>query len=142
MDPFSQYLSRQISLQFYPMTKLAFLNVLQKIPAEQALLLIDGLELMVLHEGAIAQVMHFDNRIKAVLQLHIPSKISQDCLEYIIAHELAHVAQRRNWRNQDGEQLEVNADATAEIWGFPRKQEFHDWIQSNSIGRRIGDVNY
>ena len=97
MKNYKKYLNSCKSLHLYPKTKDCFLSVFKKIPEEQLTYILDGLELMVIHQGAVAQVMRFQKyTIKKVLQLSIPANCPKDVLQYIIAHELGHVLQGRN----------------------------------------------
>ena len=50
-------------------------------------------------------------------------------LRYVIAHELGHVAQGRNWKKSDGKNLEIYADKTAEKWGFMKTKPIAKWIK-------------
>jgi hypothetical protein len=117
-----QYLATQQSLQLYEVTRTAFIDVLSALPEEEYDEITDNLVLMVMHEGAIAQVMHFEPTTEKykVLQLTIPHDISPEVLRWVIAHELGHVKQGRNWREEDGMSLEDDATAQAARWGFEK----------------------
>jgi len=137
------FLKKKKSLHLYPKTKRSFRNVFKKIPKSEFESLIDGLELLVIHEGAIAQVMHYSNTsVKKVLQMPVPHDIPSEVLEYVIAHELGHVAQNRNWRESDGSSLEVDADRRAEVWGFKRTKFVDNWIKIYGKNLQVGDCEY
>jgi Zn-dependent peptidase ImmA (M78 family) len=55
-----------------------------------------------------------------IMQLTIPKNIPLESLRHVIAHELGHAMQGRNWKKSDGMKLEKNADKWAVKWGFPR----------------------
>jgi len=89
--------------------------------------------LMILHEGALGQVMHFPpikSKFK-ILQITFPKKIPIDVLRFVLAHELGHVKQNRNWEEEDDMRLEENADKTAEEWGFPKTKKISRWIKDH-----------
>jgi len=70
----------------------------------------------------LGQLIHI-NSIKGnfkILQLTIPENIPLASLRHVIAHELGHAMQGRNWRTGDGMKLEESADKFAAKWGFPR----------------------
>jgi hypothetical protein len=117
-----QYLATQQSLHLYEVTRTAFIDVLSVLPEEEYDEITDNLVLVVMHEGAIAQVMHFEPTTEKykVLQLTIPHDISPEVLRWVIAHELGHVKQGRNWREEDGMSLEDDATAQAARWGFEK----------------------
>lgn len=125
-----RFLSNQKSIQFYPKARKAFQDVLSRIPADDFEKVTKNLILMVLHEGAIAQVMHFNVKGKCkVLQLTFPKKAPITVLRYIIAHELGHVLQGRNWKEIDGMDLEYGAEAFAKEIGFARTKSIDTWLK-------------
>ena len=94
-----------------------------------------NLVLMVLHEGAIGQVMHFPPKKEkfAVMQLTIPKTMPIEVMRYVIAHEFGHVMQGRNWREADGGSLEEDADKWAKKWGFPLKSSYKVWMDTDRL---------
>jgi len=88
-----------------------------------------NLILMALHEGALGQVMHFPKMPRfRVMQLTVPENIPFKVLKYLIAHELGHALQKRNWKPSDKNKLEADADKTAAEWGFPATKEIKAYI--------------
>lgn len=85
---------------------------------------------MAFHEGTIGQVMHFEARNDnfAVMQLYIPKDIPNDVLRWVIAHELGHVMQGRNWQMHDGDKLEADATAFAKKIGYLKTKSINDWL--------------
>lgn len=85
---------------------------------------------MVLHEGALGQVMHFPPSKESfhIVQLTIPKSMPIKVMRYVIAHELGHVMQGRNWRKSDGSKLELDADNRAAQWDFPAHPEYKKWM--------------
>ncbi len=126
----ARFIDNQRSLQFYGTAKKAFRQVLQKIPSKEYKELTKNLIIIALHEKALGQVMHFPPKSRfKVMQLTIPDNIPLPVLRYVIAHELGHVKQGRNWRKRDGNKLEEEADETAEKWGFRKTKKIEQWIQ-------------
>lgn len=125
-----QYVATQQSLHLYKDTRDAFVDVLSALPDDDFATITKNLILMVLHEGAVAQVMHFEptsDRFK-VLQLTIPHDISAEAMRWVIAHELGHVMQGRNWREGDGASLETDASERAREWGFEKTSEIDAYL--------------
>lgn len=92
---------------------------------------------MVLHEGAIAQAMHFLRTTKfKILQLTISNKVPSSVLKYVIAHELGHIMQERNWNKKDGMKLEIDAEEYSKKIGFSRTNFIDKWIKR--YRRRFG----
>ena len=106
----------------YTKTKKAFEDVLLSMSKQEYKKATKNLILTVLHEGAFGQMMHMKSiRGKyKIIQLTVPKDIPINVLKYVIAHELGHVMQNRNWREKDGNKLEEDADRWVKKWGFPR----------------------
>ena len=117
------YIKSQKSLHLYKKTQQAFKDVFLKMTEKEFEFLTSNLIIVSLHEEAAAQVMHFEPTKKKfqVLQLTIKKSYTKDDLRFIIAHELGHVLQDRNWQVADGEKLEEDADKKAKSWGFKRE---------------------
>jgi len=49
-------------------------------------------------------------------------------LKWVIAHELGHVVQKRNWEESDGDNLEIDADKKAEEWGYVKTSEIKEYF--------------
>ena len=49
-------------------------------------------------------------------------------LRWVIAHELGHVMQGRNWQKSDGSRLEVDASEFAEKIGYPKTDKISKWL--------------
>lgn len=126
------YVDSQRSLHLYKDARDAFVDVLSALPEEVFEKVTHNLILTVLHEGAIAQVMHFEpiSEEFRVLQLTIPHDASPEMLRWVIAHELGHVLQGRNWREGDGETLEDEATAQASRWGFEKTAEIEAYLEN------------
>lgn len=87
---------------------------------------------MAFHQGMVGQVMHFDPRNSkfAVMQLYIPKNMPSDVMRWVVAHELGHVMQKRNWIESDGMNLEDNATKFAEKIGYPKTESISKWLAS------------
>ena len=112
--------------------------MLSALPEEDFEKVTQKLILTVLHEGAVAQVMHFEpipERFR-VLRLTIPHDASPETLRWVIAHELGHVLQGRNWQEDDGETLEDDATAQAARWSFEKTAEIEAYL--NEYRARFG----
>jgi len=134
----NEFVKSQKSIQFYKKVQKALKEVLSKMPNSDYRKITKNLILMVLHEGALGQVMHFKpmkSKFK-ILQLTFPKKIPIDVLRFVIAHELGHVKQGRNWQEGDGMRLEEDADKTAENWGFTKTKKVAKWMKE--YGDRLG----
>lgn len=134
----SDFIKSQQSIQFYTKVQKALKDVLLKMSDSDYRQVTKNLILMVLHEGALGQVMHFPpmkSKFK-ILQLTFPKKIPIDVLRYVVAHELGHVMQGRNWRENDGMNLETDADKTAKKWGFVRNNKIAKWMKEH--GDKLG----
>ncbi len=126
-----EYVESQRSLHLYELVKQVFIEVLASLPSDDFNSITNNLKLMVLHEAAIAQVMHFEPQEMSfeVLQLTVPDDMPDSVLKWVIAHELGHVMQKRNWRDGDGEELETDADARAEKWGYVKTESIKDYLK-------------
>ena len=131
-DRAEQFIATQQSLQLYDEARNAFVDVLSALPEEDYDEITNNLALMVMHEGAIAQVMHFEPTTEKykVLQLTIPHDIFPEALRWVVAHELGHVKQGRNWREDDGMSLEDDATAQATRWGFEKTEEISRYLDA------------
>ena len=130
-----KFIESQKSIQSYPKVKKALKEVLLSIPNKEYKNITKNLILMVLHEGALGQVMHFPSmgsKFK-ILQLTFPKKIPINALRWVIAHELGHVSQNRNWKNGEKEDLESDADKIAEGWGFLKTRMIKEWIKKHGV---------
>jgi|TARA_Y100000310_G_C20232143_1_gene600734 hypothetical protein len=134
----NEFIKSQQSIQFYAKVQKALRDVLLKMSDNDYKRITKNLILMVLHEGALGQVMHFPpikSKFK-ILQLTFPKNIPIDVLRYVIAHELGHVNQGRNWSKTDGMNLETEADETAKNWGFVRNKKIDKWMKEH--GDKLG----
>ena len=126
-----KFIKSQQSLQFYKKTQKAFKDVLLALPHEDYRTVTNNLIVVALHEGVLGQMMHFKNlggKFK-IVQLTIPPNIPVSALRFVIAHELGHAMQGRNWKKEDGRELEVSADKYAEKWGFKRTKNVDEYIK-------------
>ena len=123
------YVKSQESLRLYEKARQAFIDVLSTLSEEEYRVATDNLIIVALHDGVTGQVMHFppSNKKFAVMQLTIKKDVPITVLKGVIAHELGHVMQGRNWQETDGLNLERDADAWAEKWGFPITPEIEEW---------------
>lgn len=127
-----KFVKSQQSIHLYKNVQKAFREVLLKMPAVDFQEATKNLILMVLHEGALGQVMHFPKMAKfRIMQLTVPKNIPFGVLKYVIAHEFGHIMQNRNWRPSDENKLEADADKTAERWGFPLTKNIDSWIDDH-----------
>ncbi len=126
------YVASQQSLHLYESARCAFVDVLSVLPEDDFNTVTRNLTLMVLHEGAVAQVMHFPPCGEAyrVVQLTIPHDANAEVLRWVIAHELGHVMQGRNWREGDGDTLEHDASTRAATWGFPKTAAVEECLRA------------
>jgi hypothetical protein len=126
-----KYVASQKSLQFYEGARNAFVRVLSRMPEEDFTFVTHNLILMILHEGAIAQVMHFPASSEKfrVLQMSIPTGVPDEVIDWVVAHELGHVMQDRNWQENDGNYLETDATLRASKWGFQKTDEIESWTE-------------
>jgi|GEM_PF-1366843 len=127
------FIKSQQSLQFYKRTQKAFEDVFSVMSKEDFDLLTENLIVVALHEGVLGQMMHFPNpkgKFK-IMQLTIQNGIPIDVLRFVVAHELGHATQGRNWIKSDGRKLEVDADEKAEMWGFKRTKKIDEFIKKS-----------
>lgn len=66
------------------------------------------------------------------MQLYVPKEIPEDVLRHVIAHELGHVMQGRNYIESDGTKLEDDANEFAKRLGYPRSNNINVWLNDNS----------
>ena len=127
-----EFVNLQKSLHLYEKAKKAFIKVLSSMPKDDFEVVTKNLIIMAMHEGSTGQVMHFMPQKEgfAVLQLSIPKDIPEGALEEVIAHELGHVMQRKNWEERDGNSLEDDADKWAKRWGFCIKDSNLKWLEA------------
>ena len=112
------FIASQKSIHLYQNVQEALREVFSAMSASEFDKVTKNLILMVLHDGALGQAMHFsqtDGDFK-VVQLTVPKEVSQSVLQWVIAHEFGHVLQGRNWQESDGTKLENDADKQAEKW--------------------------
>jgi Zn-dependent peptidase ImmA (M78 family) len=103
------------------------------MPREDFKSLTKNLIIVALHEGVLGQMMHFPNpkgKFK-IIQLTIPNGIPIDVLRFVVAHELGHATQGRNWKEGDGNKLEIDADKKALAWGFKRTKKIDEFIKKS-----------
>jgi len=126
------FVETQKSLQFYPQVQESFVRVLSTMPEKDFRFVTRNLILVVLHEGAVAQVMHFPPSSEKfrVLQMTIPTNVPDNVLDWVVAHELGHVAQDRNWEEGDGDNLEHDASQRAAVWGFEKTNDIESWLEA------------
>ena len=127
----NKFISSQKSTQFYDKVQEALKEVLLKLSKKEYLKITKNLILVVLHKGALGQVMHFpQSRGKfKILQITFPKKIPLEVLRFVFAHEFGHVMQGRNWRKEDGDALEKDADLYATKIGFPKTRKITKWMK-------------
>ena len=120
----------------YKKTKEALRDVLLAMSKQEYNEVTKNLILTVLHEGPFGQLMHMEpvrGKYK-IMQLTVPKNIPSSVLRYVIAHELGHAIQGRNWKEDDSNQLEQDADTWAEKWGFPKTKIFTSYaIKHNKL---------
>ncbi len=126
------FISSQKSLQFYKKAQDALKEVLSSLNEQEYEKATKNLVIAALHEGSLGQAMHFPgvNGKFTILQLILPGEIPVNVLRYVIAHELGHALQGRNWKKGDGMKLERDADEKARQWGFPKTAEVKKWISN------------
>jgi len=66
-----EYIQSQKSLHLYKNVQDAFIEVLNLLPENEFETIVHNLELMVLHEQAVAQVMHFKPKERNFAILHL-----------------------------------------------------------------------
>lgn len=123
------FVKSQQSIHLYKNVQKALAQVLSCMNEEDFKKVTKDIILMVLHEGAYGQVMHFEKKNKfQIMQLTVPKKMPMGFLRYVIAHEFGHVLQGRNWKKSDGQKLEVDAESQAKKWGFVKTKEMREWM--------------
>lgn len=129
-----KFVDSQKSLHLYKNLQEAFIDVLGNLSEKQFENIKNYLIVMAFHQGAVGQVMHFDARSNkyAVMQLYIPKNMPDDVMRWVIAHELGHVMQRRNYEDSDGMGLEVDATRFAEEVGYPKTEKISKWLDSEN----------
>ena len=127
------FIASQQSVQFYDRTRQALKRVLLALPESDFSQVTKNLVIVALHEGVLGQAMHFPNPNDnfKVVQLTLPQEVPDEVLCYVIAHEFGHVMQGRNWRKEDGDEFEAQANEWATKWGFPRTSEIDQYINSH-----------
>lgn len=130
----NEYINSQQSLHLYQNIRDALFDVLSKLSNEQFEQISIKLIIMAFHDGMHGQVMHFEPRADrfSVMQLYVPQKMPDDVLRWVIAHEIGHVMQGRNWRESDGMSLEDNATDFAEKIGFIKTESVIKWLSDNN----------
>lgn len=128
-----KYVGSQRSLHLYEGIQEAFIDVLGSLSDEQFQQVKENLIIMAVHAGVKGQVMHFNPRKNkfAVMQLSISRDMPDDVLRWVVAHELGHVMQGRNWEDSDGGGLENNANEFAKKIGYPETQNITEWLTVN-----------
>lgn len=134
-----EYIESQQSLHLYEEIRKALFDVLGGLSDEQFYYVQGNLIIMAFHQGVVGQVMHFGPRQEkfAVMQLYMPDNMPEDVLRYVLAHELGHVMQRRNWIEPDGMTLEDDATRFAESIGFPKTQKIKKWLDDFDSGAKF-----
>ncbi len=124
------FVKSQKSLHLYPNIQFAFIDVLSNLSDKQFDDVKDNLIVMAFHDGVSGQVMHFDARESkfAVMQLYVPGHMPDDVLRWVIAHELGHFMQGRNWKESDGLSLEDDATEFAGKIGYPKTKTINKWL--------------
>ena len=125
-----KFVESQKSLHLYKNIQDAFIEVLSCLSDAEFEKVKNGLIIMAFHDGVSGQVMHFPARKNnfAVMQLYIPKKMPNDVLRWVVAHELGHVMQGRNWIESDGIKLESNASEFAKRLGYPKTDKITKWL--------------
>lgn len=128
------YVKSQESLHLYKELQDALIDVLSKVTEEQFEQIRNYLIIMAFHQGTVGQVMHFDSRKSkfAVMQLYIPKNMPSGVMRWVVAHELGHVMQKRNWKNSDGMSLEDDATDFAKKIGYPKTKTISDWLAAEN----------
>lgn len=124
------FIESQKSLQLYDKTREALRQVLLALPDSDFTQITKNLIIVALHEGVIGQTMHFPNPGSSfkVVQLTLLQDVPDAVLRFVIAHELGHVMQGRNWQESDGKEFEDEADMYAQKWGFSRTSEIAEFV--------------
>ena len=124
-----KFVQSQKSLYLYKKAQQAFVDVLSNLSDDEYNIVTDNLIIMAIHDGVTGQVMHFPpNASKfTVMQLTIKKDMPISVLRRVVAHELGHVMQGRNWQESDGFDLERDAIAWSNKWGFPLTPTIKKW---------------
>jgi hypothetical protein len=128
-----KFVESQKSLHLYKNIQDAFIDVLCRLSEDEFDLVKSRLIVMAFHNGVSGQVMHFPAKKNdfAVMQLYIPTYMPEGVLRHVIAHEIGHVMQKRNWTESDENKLEDDANEFAKKLGYPRSNEINDWLNNN-----------
>lgn len=107
-----KFIKPQKSIHLYPKVQKVFTEIFCNTPDEDYQKATKNLHLIVLHEDAFGQVMHFPKSKEKfkILQLPITKNAPLSVLRYILAHELGHTMQKRNWLKKDKNKFEIDAD--------------------------------
>ena len=126
----TKYVESQKSLHLYKNIQDACIEILSRLSDSEFQNIKSNLIIMAFHDSIYGQVMHFPPRPNkfAVMQLYIPTAMPNDVLRWVIAHELGHVMQDRNWQESDGNKLETDASAFAEKLGYPKTDNISKWL--------------
>lgn len=128
-----QFIESQKSLHLYKNIRDALRDVLGRLSIEQFEKIKNNLIIMAFDDGVKGQVMHFppqkDNF--AVMQLYIEKTMPNEVLRWVIAHEIGHVLQGRNWIESDGLNLENGADNFAKDIGYIKTESITKWLKDN-----------
>jgi len=126
------FVKSQKSLHLYKNAQEAFIDVLNHLSYEQIEKIKNNLIIMAFHDGVVGQVMHFSSRKSrfAVMQLYIPKNMPDDVLKWVVAHELGHFMQGRNWEEADGIHLEDDATDFAKKIGYPKTKKISNWLKT------------
>ena len=124
------FIQSQKSIQSYQKAKDAFFDVLINMSEEEYKTATDNLIIMALHEWVLWQLMHFPDNTKwfRVMQLTIPNWVPIEVLKFVIAHEIWHIMQWRNWKEWDWDSFERWPDDFAKKIGFPRTEKIAKYI--------------
>ena len=127
------FIKSQRSIHLYPKFQKALLDVLMAMPDSDYRKVTRNVIFMVLHEIALGQAMHIRPKKGkfCIVQISIARRAPAEVLRYVIAHELGHVLQARNWRKGDSNKLEIDADKKANEWGFPKTESIKKWMSKH-----------
>ena len=123
------FVNSQKSLQFYKKMQQALTDVLLAMSTEDYRTVTKNLIIVCLHVGAEGQCMHFPpmkEKFK-IVQLNYNKTMPISVMRHLVAHELGHVMQGRNWQKADNNKLELDADEWAKKWGFPLTENLRRW---------------
>jgi len=131
-----KFIKNQKSIHLYKKVQKALRDVLLAMSDEDYRKVTKNLILMVVHETSYGQLM-YHSPVKSkfkILQLSVAKDIDINILRWIIAHELGHATQGRNWRRGDDEKLEKDADKKAEKWGFKKTKAIQKYGDKEYTG--------